>query len=201
MKFLAIDTSQEYLTVIANNDDKCEKIHLIDCASKHSVTLMDSVEVALERVNLTISSLDFCAVVVGAGSFTGIRIGIATVKGLCAVNNIKSLSITSFDTLAYSKDNGKYLAVIDAKHDNFYVCGYSDGAVTIEPKFINLEELNELKGYKKLSSSKIKGVETEICDTTLGLFNACLKKCNNVQDATELAPLYLRLSQAEEGRK
>ena len=200
MKFLAIDTSQEYLTVIAKNEQKEKIIHLPDCASRHSVNLMDSVEDALLSVDLSIKELDFCAVTVGPGSFTGIRIGISTIKGLCSANKIPTLSLTSFDTLAYAKDNRAYLALISAKHDNFYVCGYKNGEISIEPCFITKKELDKIKGYKKISAKIIDGVKTEICDPSKGLYQACIKKADSLSDSESLAPLYLRLSQAEEGR-
>lgn len=199
MKFLAFDTSQEYLTVIAQNQDLTYTVYKNDF--QHSTTLMNAVEECLEKTNMRLCDVDFVATCVGAGSFTGIRIGIATAKGLCAPFGKKVLNVTSFDTIAYTKQSGKYLAVINARHNNFYVAGYTDGKLSIEPQFITLEHLNQIKGYQLISSAPIDGLETEVADVKKGLYNAVIAKKDCLIDAKDLAPLYLRLSQAEEGRK
>ena len=62
------------------------------------------------------------------------------------------------------------------------------------------KELDKIKGYKKISAKIIDGVKTEICDPSKGLYQACIKKADSLSDSESLAPLYLRLSQAEEGR-
>ena len=82
MNYLAIDTSGEYLTVIAKHGERTERVFRPDCLAKHSVVLMEEIDGALSRAQMTAAECDFFAVVVGPGSFTGIRIGIATVKGL-----------------------------------------------------------------------------------------------------------------------
>ncbi len=201
MKFLAIDTSQEYLSVVAKNGNKIASEYITDSPFKHSITLLDAVEKVLISVGLKINDLDFIGSVVGAGSFTGIRIGISTVKGFCAPQSIKALKITAFDTLAYTKTKGKYLAVIDAKHDNFYIAGYLDGKICIEPKFVTKSELEDIsKDYVLLSGTEIAGIKTEIVNPCDGLLNATIALKDNLIDASLLEPLYLRLAQAEEGR-
>ena len=98
MSWLAIDTSAKHLTVIVNNGGKIFKHYEADCGVKHSVALMPAVEKLANEANFDISSADFIACVVGAGSFTGIRIGVATVKALCLAYKIPAVNITSFDT-------------------------------------------------------------------------------------------------------
>ena len=79
--YLALDTSSRYLTVLAVKGEKKVLRHSADCAMQHSVRLMGEVEAALEEAGLTPAECDFFAAVTGPGSFTGIRIGIATAKG------------------------------------------------------------------------------------------------------------------------
>lgn len=201
MKYLAIDTSGRNLTVAAANGKTviyCDA----DCGIQHSVRVMPAVEQTLSKVDLKLSEADFFAVVVGAGSFTGIRIGVSTIKALCFANKKPCLSITSFDVLAYNKDSGKYLAVIDAKHGCYYVCGYTDGKVTYQPAFINKAELDALKKeYSFLSGEPISGVDSEVVSVSDGLVKAIEYKKDCVTDDLEkIVPLYIRKSQAEEGR-
>ena len=146
--------------------------------------------------------MDFIACVVGAGSFTGIRIGVSTVKALCFAYNKPCLSVTSFDTIAYNKKGGKVLSVIDAKHNGFYVCGYDNLEVCLEPSYIMKEQLLDLaKDYKLLSFEQIKDLNVEVVSSLDGFINAVANKKNEISfDLESLVPVYVRKSQAEEGR-
>ncbi len=202
MNYLAIDTSGKNLTVIIKKDGQIFSYHDEECGVNHSVALMPKIEELSKEANFALSDADFFACVVGAGSFTGIRIGVATVKAMCFAFNKPCLSITSFDTLAYNKNGGKILTLIDAKHNGFYACGYNDGAVTIEPCYIMRDKVTELlKEYKGVSSTVIKDMETELVSVETGLINAVDAKQKDVtRDLESLIPLYCRKSQAEEGR-
>lgn len=200
MKFVAIDTSQEYLTVIAVNGDKKSFIYLNDCGFQHSVTLLNNLEKCLTEVGLRSDEVELFGVTVGPGSFTGIRIGVASAKGFCAVGGTKAVAVTSFETMAYSAKEGKYLTVIDAHHGNYYVCGFEDREIVIQPKFMTFDELTSIEGFKLISGKEIPVLKTEVVDTSKGLYNAVIAKYNQTIDADLIVPFYLRLSQAEEGR-
>ena len=81
--FLAIDTSCDYFTAILSKDGQIYTCFLPDCAMKHSVSLMPAVDELLKKAEMTLEECDYFAAVVGAGSFTGIRIGVSAVKGMC----------------------------------------------------------------------------------------------------------------------
>ena len=202
MKYLAIDTSGKNLTVVVNDGQKLNIYHDKECGVNHSVALMPKVEEMLSSSNFSLSLADFLVAVTGAGSFTGIRIGVSTVKALCFAYKKPCLNITSFDTLAYNRPCGKTLAVIDAKHDGFYVCGYNEGVVDLEPSYVMKDQLLELlKQYQGVSDQPINGVETEIVNVAEGLIKAIEYKKDKVsKDLESLVPLYVRKSQAEEGR-
>ncbi len=202
MKYLALDTSGKNLTVIAVNGEKEYVYFDEECGVNHSVAVMDKIDEALKGANLDLEDADFIACVVGAGSFTGIRIGVSTVKALCFAHKKPCLSITSFDTIAYNKEAGKVFAVIDAKHGSFYACGYENGKVSVPPCFISKEELLKLsKGYKLLSFESIEGLKTKKVSVCEGLKKAIERFFDNASlDLESLVPLYIRKSQAEEGR-
>ena len=201
MKYLAIDTSSKNLTVILNDGINS---HVIDEFSgvRHSETLMPSIEKLVDKAGLSIKDLDFIAVVIGAGSFTGIRIAVSTVKAFCFAFNIPFLSVTSFDIIAYNEEYGKSLAVLDAGHDGFYVCGYHDKKVVLEPCYIMKEELIKLsKEYALFSDTEIDGFNVKVVDRAKGFILAIDQKQKELQTDLELlVPLYVRKSQAEEGR-
>ena len=199
MNYLAIDTSRSSLTV-AVGGKKSAVSFLPDCALNHSVVLMDEIEKCLALAGIDKTEIDVFACCVGAGSFTGIRIGVATAKALCFAYKKPALSITSFDTLAYNvKDDA--LAVIDAGHGGYYVCGYKNGAADTEPSYLTEEEVLKLgKGRRVVSFERLDKVGAEEVSPADGLIAAIDAKKTELIPPEELTPLYIRKSQAEEGR-
>lgn len=202
MNYLAIDTSGKNLTILICKNDIVYSYFDSECGVNHSVKVMPKVEELCIKYDFDLKDADFFCAVVGAGSFTGIRIGVSTIKAMCFAYNKPCLSITSFDTLAYNKDGGKVLAVIDAKHNGFYACGYENSKVVYAPSYILKDELVKiLPDYLVVSSTEIKDIDCEIVDIVKGLELAINKNLDKVTlDIEALNPLYVRKSQAEEGR-
>lgn len=202
MNYLAIDTSGKNLTVIICKDGKITEYFDNECGVNHSVALMPKIEEIALKADFDFSKADFFSAVVGAGSFTGIRIGVATIKAMCFAFNKPCLSITSFDSLAYNEQGKKVLALIDAKHNGFYACGYENNQVVLQPCYIDRERVTELlTEYEGVSSSEIDGFSLKIVNVSKGLIKAIEKKADLVSaDLESLTPLYVRKSQAEEGR-
>ncbi len=203
MKYLAVDTSGEYLTVVLSNGEKIASFFSSDDKVKHSLTLMPNVEKLIENLNFNLCDCDLFCAVVGPGSFTGIRIGVSTIKAFADVFKKPVLAVTAFDVLAYNNLEGKVLAVIDAKHNNYYACGYENQKIIFEPKFIDERELETLETeFEIISSVEIKNHKTKVVSVEEGLKRAVIAKSEEKSlDSNTLKPFYLRLSQAEEGRK
>lgn len=134
MKILAIDTSSKRCSVCIYEDS-----HVIinlnnDDEKTHSVKLMPMVDQAFKETGLSLDDISLLACCIGPGSFTGVRIGISTVKAFADVKNIPVVGITSLESLAYNVihdnssvntiDEKKTLicSLIDAKNNNVY-CG------------------------------------------------------------------------------
>ena len=199
--YILIDTSGAHLSVAASVNGKTEYVYEENCGINHSVKVMPAVKEVLERTGGGVKDADFIGVVTGAGSFTGIRIGIATGKGLAFPYGIPLLGITSFDTIAYNIYSGKVLAVIDAGHGGYYVSGYDDLKNVLSPRYILKEELKPLaKEYKFLSYNKIDGLKTKVVSPLKGLISFAEKNGEKAQKGGALLPTYCRKSQAEEGR-
>ena len=202
MNYLLVDTSGNHLSAVVKHEGKTEYVFEPDCGVNHSVRIMTAIEETLNKAGAKLCDLDFFGAVVGAGSFTGIRIGVSAVKGLCLAENKPALKITSFDTIAYNRDSGKIMAVIDAGHNGYYVSGYENKKVVISPRFVIGEELRRLSdGYLLLSYGEIKGLKTEIVSPLTGLIKFAEENGDKASsDINSLSPVYCRKSQAEEGR-
>lgn len=202
--FLAIDTSGSYMTVLAYKNGRVFCSYVSDCAMKQSTLLMTAVDETLKKADMSLSECDFFAAVVGAGSFTGIRIGISAVKGFSLAYDKPSLPVTSFDVAAYNAidgNNGKMLCLVDAMHDCYYACGYENGTVCYPPAYITEEEALALKeeGYALYACAKIplcEKAKVEIVDPADGLQKAVLALAEKGAFA-QLSALYVRKSSAE----
>ena len=196
--FLAIDTSSRYLTVLAVKGAKVAARHIDDCALKHSVAVMGEVDKALKEASLSPEECDFFAAVTGPGSFTGIRIGISTVKGFAVATGKPLVSVTAFELLAYNVEDDNFYTVIDAAHSHYYVCGFNrDKKVISEPCYLSqdeVEKLGNLYGFEDLPLKNYKRLEIGKC-----LYRAVTAKSAFKSD--KMCALYVRKSQAEENRK
>ena len=99
MNFLSLDTSGGYLTVVACKNGEVFSTYLPDCAMKQSSLIMGAVDETLKKADLQLSDCDFFGAVVGAGSFTGIRIGISVAKGFALYMLLSSASVIIGPTL------------------------------------------------------------------------------------------------------
>lgn len=199
MNYLAIDTSGDLLVLLKYNGKKTVR-RLVGSQTKHSLTLMPYIEEVLEESGASLNDLDFFACVVGPGSFTGIRIGVATVKALCLATQKPALSVTAFDILAYSNNApSNVFCVVDANHDNYYSCAYANKEIAIQPCFLTKEEvLEKSKDYTVCSITACGFENCYIADVLSGLENAIDAKTAQVGDYNKVVPLYVKRSQAEE---
>ena len=131
MRYLAIDTAGSAVEILIKYDDKVlfRKESDNRRASECLLTMLDEM---LDELNLTLSNFDYYAVVVGPGSFTGIRIGINTIKTFALVHDRPVIAITSLDKLAYNYNNEAELVVcITDAYANFCYIAVYDSARNI----------------------------------------------------------------------
>ena len=205
MKILAINTaSLEAQIALLCGEKKVFKT--LDASMKHSENLLPEIEKILFESNLTLNDLDAVMVNVGPGSFTGLRISIATIKAFLNVfEKLKCIKTTTFELIAnefYKSNCGKTNVVIDALSNLYYLQQFDDGEKTNEPKLISLEEMKTLN--KIVSNSEIENENKSVVNITCeNLLNVAIEKFekNEFISEEELLPLYIRPSQAEANRK
>jgi len=203
-----LDTSGGYLSVVAKKGDRAYTVFVEDCAMKQSSLFMQKIDEALEKANLILNDCDFFSAVVGAGSFTGIRIGISAMKGFALATGKPTLPVTSFEVTAYNKiePSGKILCLVDALHDCYYACGYEGDKVILPPCYLTEEEilrLVEKEGYLLRSTGALpifERYEGQTVDPVLGLQNA-VDALSKLGRFGELTALYARKSSAELNRE
>ena len=128
MKILSIDTSSSICSVAILEDTKIIKEMHNFSEKEHSETLMPMIDELFKTTNLSLDNIGLIACSVGPGSFTGIRIGIATVKAFADAKNIPVVGVNSLEAMAYlgvsQKGDGEYVSILDARNDNVYFAIY-----------------------------------------------------------------------------
>lgn len=222
MKILSIETASNNCSVAILEDTKLIKEVSICDENTHSQKLMPLIDSILKENNILLHDIDLFACDKGPGSFTGIRIGIATLKAFHDVLNKPIIGISALDAFAnvIFQNNAFICSIIDAKHENVYYSIYEKnnrGIVqVVEYGFRNIHELcNEIEKYKKfiffvgngsivyedVLKSKLQRnidiVKTPINASNIG-YCAFLEYCNSQNSQfLDIEPLYIKKSSAE----
>lgn len=129
MKQLAIDSSTEYLSLaVLDGDEVIGRFHR-KIGRNHSSLLIPYIDKLLKRPRLKLKDIDCFSIGIGPGSFTGLRIGVTTVKGLAYCLKKPIVAIPTLDAIAgnVKKYRGTICPVIDARKNKFYACLYDSG--------------------------------------------------------------------------
>ncbi len=122
MKILAIDTSSKFLNIALGEDNFiiAEESHLLD--RQHSALLVPKVKELLEKCNSNISDIDAFVIGLGPGSFTGLRIGVSSIKGFGIATKKPCVGVASIDALAMNAavEKATVVPVVDAKGEQVY---------------------------------------------------------------------------------
>ncbi|MBQ3471353.1 MAG: tRNA (adenosine(37)-N6)-threonylcarbamoyltransferase complex dimerization subunit type 1 TsaB [Clostridia bacterium] len=145
MKVLAVDTSSNVATVAVMEDDLLVGEYILNHKKTHSQKIMPMIEQLLCDLELTASDIDIFAAAVGPGSFTGLRIGVATVKALAHATGKRVVSVGTLEALAYNVPHCEHIIVpiMDARRNNIFTASYiwDEGFKEIgEPEGITIEE-------------------------------------------------------------
>lgn len=209
MKILCIDTSSKLCSVAVLEDTTLINKLELDNGLTHSETLMPLIKKILDECNLSLSDIDLLVSDIGPGSFTGIRIGVATCKAFSDSLDIPCVGVTSLEVLAYNiKKDGLICSSIDCKNDNCFFALYelTNGVYSVleEPCAKSVLEVTDLLNTKYSDKSiafvgdgiPLKSNDCFINVENLGIagFN---KFVNNYTSNEIVLPLYLKKPQAQ----
>lgn len=135
LKILAIDTSGKVASVAVTDGEKLLWEKSVYTKLTHSQVILPMVKQALEETGLTYTDLDCAAIAKGPGSYTGLRIGVAAVKGMCfGCESLKSAGVSTLLSLAYNciGFEGRIISVMRARPKIVYAGEFQckNGVVT-----------------------------------------------------------------------
>ncbi|RKY01883.1 tRNA (adenosine(37)-N6)-threonylcarbamoyltransferase complex dimerization subunit type 1 TsaB, partial [Candidatus Poribacteria bacterium] len=122
MRVLGIDTSTTTGSIGLIDGDKVVAEHVLDVMETHSSRLMPAIDQMLKKAGLSIWDVDLIAVSKGPGSFTGLRVGVATAKGLAYALRKPIVGVPSLDVLAFGVKffDGLICPLLDARRGEVY---------------------------------------------------------------------------------
>lgn len=171
---LAIDTASLAGSVALWQDNQLLAESLLNVRSTHSERLLGQIDHLLVSTGLNVGDLHLIAVVHGPGSFTGLRVGLATAKGLATGAGLPTVGLSTLEVLAMNLPFCPYpvCAFLDARKKEVYSCLYETDSGYPEPldkeKVLSPEKtLADLNGEVALVGSGV-GLYRELIDTTLG---------------------------------
>lgn len=221
MKILSLDSTSLTASAAITENGKTLAEKFINNGLTHSQTLMPLVEKTLAEGGISIKDIDLFAVTNGPGSFTGVRIGIASVKGMADALNKPCFAVSTLEAIAEPLKNEDVIAcaVMDARCNQVYTAIFENGNRRCEDKAVLIDELGEeLKKYNKkivfigdgakICYEKLNELleNCEIADENIRYIHASsigrlavekIAKGENTTDSAKLVPFYLRLPQAE----
>ena len=228
MKILALDTTANTSTVAVLENESLLGIYTVNTKNTHSETLLPMVKHLYETLRLTNEDIDAYAVSNGPGSFTGVRIGVALVKGIAFGKNIPCVSVSTLDELAENLKglDGIIVPCMDARRAQVYTATYkgeygqltkltNDRAIAITELADELREYGDTPIYlsgdgydvakRGLSAAGIKTKDTPALLITENAYSIALiakRKYDAGEYGSDLdiAPTYLRMPQAERER-
>ena len=121
MKILAVESSCDIASVSLLEDNNLILELKEFSTANHSEALMPLIDKLLKKSNTSLDDISLFAVDNGPGSFTGIRIGLATIKAFCDVKDKQCIAVSSLEALSYTcEEEALICSMIDAKHGNVY---------------------------------------------------------------------------------
>ena len=226
MKILGIDTSAKTSSVGICEDNQIIDELFLDKGLTHSETILPMIDEILTRNGLSLDDIDALSVNNGPGSFTGIRIGVAVVKGLAFDKDIPCYEVSTLDSIAYNcKDkNGLVVATMDARRNQVYNANYQiidgkaekikdDRTILIKDLYLEISEYDgdvfvigdgqdKVKEFFEANNMLKDNFKfPDYYDNLQKGINTALIAYDcleNKKSGEELLPSYLKLSQAEQ---
>ena len=225
MKILSLDTSAEVCTAALCEDSKLIAETTVNTGNTHSQTLLPVIEQLLKITETSVSEIDCFACSTGPGSFTGVRIGVSTIKGMAYGKNKPCVSVSTLEALVYNLVgcDGIICPVMNARRNQVYnalfECKNGEIVRLCPDRALSIDELDEelstntsaiylvgdgyditARGFKKTSISYVP--ERQRVQSAYSVARCAAKKISAGEILTdaELVPIYLRPSQAERER-
>ena len=212
MRILGIETATRAASVAVISDGKILAENLRESPQSFSETLMPQVEEVI-KISGAFENLDAVAVSIGPGSFTGLRIGLATAKALSYAWGIKIIGVPTLQAMSYNFPNAKVLPLIDAQKNRAYCQLFKNflplSKLEVKPIDEAIAEVGRLDEEIFLCGDVLHKIKiplppnVSLAPPNLKMPRAscvalCAANLGKVDNVMNLEPLYIRRAEAEE---
>jgi len=224
MKILAIDTSGKGSSLAVLEDENVLGEIFLDVGRHHSETLLPSLDHLMTIVGISVSEIGLFACTSGPGSFTGLRIGMSTIKGLALVTGAPAIGVSTLEALAWNAAASPLIIcpMLDARKEEVYAALYRQTSAGSMEAFLSdrtasldlfLERIGEhafflgdgALRYRRQIEDRLSGrvnfgtsFQSNVRAGIVGLVGLQKFRAGEGGDALSLLPRYLRLSEAEQ---
>ena len=146
MKIAAFDTSSKALTLAILEDETLLAQMTLNIKKNHSITLMPAIDFLMNSLDMKPTDLDRIVVAQGPGSYTGLRMAVATAKTLAHTLKIELVGVSSLLALVPEQAEGLVIPVMDARRNNVYAGFYQSGQAVRPEAHLPLAEVLEIAG-------------------------------------------------------
>ena len=146
MKIAAFDTSSKALTLAILEDETLLAQMTLNIKKNHSITLMPAIDFLMNSLDMKPTDLDRIVVAQGPGSYTGLRMAVATAKTLAHTLKIELVGVSSLLVLVPEQVEGLVIPVMDARRNNVYAGFYQSGQAVRPEAHLPLAEVLEIAG-------------------------------------------------------
>ena len=152
MKIAAFDTSSKALTLAILEDETLLAQMTLNIKKNHSITLMPAIDFLTNSLDMKPTDLDRIVVAQGPGSYTGLRIAVATAKTLVHTLNIELVGMSSLLALVPYQQEGLFIPLMDARRNNVYAGFYENAKPVMPEAHLSFEEvLEKVKGASQVT--------------------------------------------------
>ena len=151
MKIAAFDTSSKALTLAILEDETLLAQMTLNIKKNHSITLMSAIDFLMNSLDMKPTDLDRIVVAQGPGSYTGLRMAVATAKTLAHTLKIELVGVSSLLALVPEQVEGLVIPVMDARRNNVYAGFYQSGQSVRPEAHLPLAEVLEIAGVANQS--------------------------------------------------
>ncbi len=194
---LLLDSSDINLAIGIVKDEELIYSYNEYAWQRQSEYMIPKIQEALKQLNLSLKDIDYIALGIGPGSYTGVRIPLAIAKTLYAVRNIKIIPLSSLKIMGTNKES--YIALMNARSMRSYIGIYDKGTVVMKDQVIKNSELKDIIEKYSKEGFIVKGdtgyLNMNLGDTSFDVLKGLVSYASisgYVSNVDSLCPIYLK---------
>ena len=195
MIILGVDTSLALLSVALLRDESLIGAVALEGKGSRNEKLLPAIDWLLTESNIDRKSIELFAVTRGPGSFTGVRIGLATVQGLALALGRPLCAMATHEAIAFAASSAA--VVDDAGRGEFFISIYDDGREVVAPRLASSIERDELAKSASLVINVAEFVQRRNVATNCARRALEIARSNALDRYSDITPIYVRLAEAE----